>query len=247
MPSREQHGQRHPRPAAGRRADAADGARARAALARAEARERGELGPVLVAERQEEERVLDGVEAQLGEELGALGADALEELERRGEAATGPRTPRVCAWRCRLLGANRLPHASPHAIKGAAPANHIDPGIAGVSMAQRCDVCGKGPSVGNKISHAHKVTKRRWLPNLVSMRAMVERPAAARARVHPLPQGRQGHEGRLSTEKTSGGGCHRPPPARQHEIECRWEAATPHREHGAYLLLLLLGSPSSSP
>ena len=31
-------------------------------------------------------------------------------------------------------------------------------------MAQRCDVCGKGPSVGHKISHAHNVTKRRWLP-----------------------------------------------------------------------------------
>jgi large subunit ribosomal protein L28 len=41
-------------------------------------------------------------------------------------------------------------------------------------MAQRCDVCGKGPAVGNSISHAHKLTRRRWLPNLVSMRAMVD-------------------------------------------------------------------------
>ncbi len=41
-------------------------------------------------------------------------------------------------------------------------------------MAQRCDVCGKGPSVGHKISHAHNVTKRRWLVNLVSMRALVD-------------------------------------------------------------------------
>ena len=40
-------------------------------------------------------------------------------------------------------------------------------------MAQRCDVCGKGPSVGHSVSHAHKLTKRRWLPNLVSMRALV--------------------------------------------------------------------------
>lgn len=40
-------------------------------------------------------------------------------------------------------------------------------------MAQRCDICGKGPSVGHKISHAHNVTKRRWLPNLVSTRGMV--------------------------------------------------------------------------
>jgi large subunit ribosomal protein L28 len=40
-------------------------------------------------------------------------------------------------------------------------------------MAQRCDVCGKGPVVGHRISHAHNVTKRRWLANLVSMRAKV--------------------------------------------------------------------------
>lgn len=40
-------------------------------------------------------------------------------------------------------------------------------------MARRCDVCGKGPAVGHKISHAHNVTKRRWLPNLVSTRALV--------------------------------------------------------------------------
>jgi large subunit ribosomal protein L28 len=40
-------------------------------------------------------------------------------------------------------------------------------------MAQRCEMCGKGPAVGNSISHAHKLTRRRWLPNLVSMRALV--------------------------------------------------------------------------
>jgi len=40
-------------------------------------------------------------------------------------------------------------------------------------MAQRCDLCGKGPVVGHQISHAHNVTKRRWLPNLVSILAVV--------------------------------------------------------------------------
>lgn len=40
-------------------------------------------------------------------------------------------------------------------------------------MAQRCDMCGKHPSVGHTVSHAHKLTRRRWLPNLVSMRALV--------------------------------------------------------------------------
>jgi large subunit ribosomal protein L28 len=41
-------------------------------------------------------------------------------------------------------------------------------------MSQRCDVCGKGPVVGHKISHAHNVTKRRWLPNLTSIRAVID-------------------------------------------------------------------------
>jgi large subunit ribosomal protein L28 len=40
-------------------------------------------------------------------------------------------------------------------------------------MAQRCDVCGKGPSVGSTVSHANRHTKRRWLPNLISIRALV--------------------------------------------------------------------------
>jgi large subunit ribosomal protein L28 len=40
-------------------------------------------------------------------------------------------------------------------------------------MAQRCDICDKGPAVGNTVSHAHNLTRRRWLPNLVSMRAVI--------------------------------------------------------------------------
>lgn len=40
-------------------------------------------------------------------------------------------------------------------------------------MARRCDICGKGPAVGHRISHAHNLTRRRWLPNLGSMRALV--------------------------------------------------------------------------
>ena len=37
-------------------------------------------------------------------------------------------------------------------------------------MAKRCEVCGKGPHVGNNVSHSHVLTKRRWLPNLQSVR-----------------------------------------------------------------------------
>ncbi len=37
-------------------------------------------------------------------------------------------------------------------------------------MARRCDVCGKGPLVGNILSHANNKTKTRSLPNLRSVR-----------------------------------------------------------------------------
>jgi len=58
-------------------------------------------------------------------------------------------------------------------------------------MAQRCDVCAKGPSVGHKVSHANKHSKRRWLPNLVSMRALVRgRPARVRVCTRCLKAGK---------------------------------------------------------
>ncbi|MBN1894229.1 50S ribosomal protein L28 [bacterium] len=41
-------------------------------------------------------------------------------------------------------------------------------------MAKQCDICGKGPLTGNKVSHANNRTKRRWLPNLQSVRARVD-------------------------------------------------------------------------
>ncbi len=41
-------------------------------------------------------------------------------------------------------------------------------------MAQVCDICGRGPQFGNRISHAHNVTKRRWNINLQSVRALVK-------------------------------------------------------------------------
>jgi large subunit ribosomal protein L28 len=40
-------------------------------------------------------------------------------------------------------------------------------------MAQRCDICGKGPQFGNRLSHAHNVTGRRFNPNLQRMRAVL--------------------------------------------------------------------------
>ena len=39
-------------------------------------------------------------------------------------------------------------------------------------MAQVCELCGKGPQFGNNISHANNVTRRRWNPNLQSVKAV---------------------------------------------------------------------------
>jgi len=41
-------------------------------------------------------------------------------------------------------------------------------------MAQRCDICGKGPLSGNRVSHAHNVTHRRFNPNLQRVRAVLK-------------------------------------------------------------------------
>lgn len=39
-------------------------------------------------------------------------------------------------------------------------------------MAQRCELCGKGPIYGNRVSHAHNLTRRRWNPNLQTVRVV---------------------------------------------------------------------------
>ncbi len=40
-------------------------------------------------------------------------------------------------------------------------------------MAQQCEFCGKTPSTGRRISHAHNVTSRKWHVNLKTVRAVV--------------------------------------------------------------------------
>jgi len=40
-------------------------------------------------------------------------------------------------------------------------------------MAKMCEVCGKTPVFGNKVSHAHNVSPRRWMPNLQRVRAVI--------------------------------------------------------------------------
>jgi large subunit ribosomal protein L28 len=50
-------------------------------------------------------------------------------------------------------------------------------------MARVCWVCGKGPSTGNKVSHANNKTRRRWLPNLQTVRILDEDGERRRVRV----------------------------------------------------------------
>lgn len=40
-------------------------------------------------------------------------------------------------------------------------------------MASTCDICGKKPGFGNKISHSHRRTRRRWNPNVHRIRVTV--------------------------------------------------------------------------
>jgi large subunit ribosomal protein L28 len=58
-------------------------------------------------------------------------------------------------------------------------------------MAQQCDICGKKPQAGNRISHAHNVTKRRWNINLRPVHARV---GAATKRMRLLPAQRQSRQ-----------------------------------------------------
>jgi len=40
-------------------------------------------------------------------------------------------------------------------------------------MAKMCEVCGKTPVFGNRVSHAHNVSPRRWMPNLQRVRVKI--------------------------------------------------------------------------
>jgi large subunit ribosomal protein L28 len=41
-------------------------------------------------------------------------------------------------------------------------------------MARVCDICGRGPQFGHRISHAHNLTNRRWNINLQTVHAVVD-------------------------------------------------------------------------
>lgn len=50
-------------------------------------------------------------------------------------------------------------------------------------MSRICYVCGKGPSTGNNVSHANNKSKRRWLPNLQSVKILDRDGERRRVRV----------------------------------------------------------------
>jgi large subunit ribosomal protein L28 len=42
----------------------------------------------------------------------------------------------------------------------------------GKKMSRVCDICGKKPTTGNNVSHAHNKTRKVWYPNLQKVRAL---------------------------------------------------------------------------
>ncbi|BDV00766.1 MAG: ribosomal protein [Desulfomicrobiaceae bacterium] len=50
-------------------------------------------------------------------------------------------------------------------------------------MSTMCEICGKKPQVGNNVSHANNKTKRRFMPNLQTVRAQLASGQVKRMRV----------------------------------------------------------------
>ncbi len=41
-------------------------------------------------------------------------------------------------------------------------------------MAKVCEICGRGPQFGHRISHAHNITERRWNINLQTVHELIK-------------------------------------------------------------------------
>ncbi|MCK9161322.1 MAG: 50S ribosomal protein L28 [Arcobacter butzleri] len=50
-------------------------------------------------------------------------------------------------------------------------------------MSRKCQISGKGPMVGNNVSHANNKTKRRFLPNLRTVRLTLEDGTTAKIKI----------------------------------------------------------------
>jgi large subunit ribosomal protein L28 len=49
-------------------------------------------------------------------------------------------------------------------------------------MSRVCEICGKGPVVGNNVSHANNKSKKVWYPNLQKMK-VTDRDTGAKIRM----------------------------------------------------------------
>ena len=96
-------------------------------------------------------------------------------------------------------------------------------------MSKVCSVCGKKPGFGNNRSHSMVATNRRFDPNLQRVRMLVNGVAAPRVRLHPLPQGRQGAEGRLGGAARAAGEPLRPARNRGPARRLTRRRVRPHR------------------
>ena len=50
-------------------------------------------------------------------------------------------------------------------------------------MARKCAISGKGPMAGNNVSHANNRTRRRFLPNLRSVKITLEDGTVKRVKI----------------------------------------------------------------
>lgn len=50
-------------------------------------------------------------------------------------------------------------------------------------MSRNCEICGKGPQVGNNVSHANNKTKRIFYPNLQNVKAILPTGRVKRIKV----------------------------------------------------------------
>lgn len=50
-------------------------------------------------------------------------------------------------------------------------------------MAWKCEVCGKGTTTGNSVSHSNRKTKRTWKPNLQTVKVKGENGLNKRIKV----------------------------------------------------------------
>ncbi len=62
----------------------------------------------------------------------------------------------------------------PSGLHGREPAGARAPRSSEVPMASVCQVCGKHPRFGMRLSHSHRRSKRRWNPNVQKVRAVVD-------------------------------------------------------------------------